>query len=126
MSGVDPRVDAMMREPGGVAGGASKEQGTTSSQPEKADITYHRDSCEGQTPAGKHKFRANTTLVLPLGDHTSKWNTKAESKLGPSMNVSKKKTTAGRGQGAWGSPSPPARQASGRSQCRDHDGNQTT
>ena len=97
MSGVDPRVAAVMWEPGGVARGAAKEQGTTSSQPEKADVAYHRDSCEGQRTVGKRKFKANTTLVHPLGDHTRKRTTTTKSKLGPSIDTSKKKTTAGRG-----------------------------
>ena len=88
-----------MREPGEVARGAAKERGTTPSQPEKADVTYRRDSCEGQTTAGKRKFRANTTLVLPLGDHTRKGTTEAESKSGPSMDTIKKTPAVGRVQG---------------------------
>ena len=87
-----------MWEHRGVARRAATERGTTPSQPEEADVTYCncRDSRQGQTPAGKRKFRANTTLVLPLGDHTRKRTTKAESKLGPTMDTSKKKIIAGR------------------------------
>ena len=82
----------------GVVGRAAKERGTTPSQPEKADVTYRRDSCEGQTNVGKRTFRANTTLVLPLGDHIRKRTIEAESKLGPSMDTSKKTTAADRVQ----------------------------
>jgi hypothetical protein len=53
MSGVVPRVSATMQEPQGVAMRAATERVTTPHQPEKADVTYRRDSCEGQTTAGK-------------------------------------------------------------------------
>ena len=99
MSGVDLRVPATMWEPGGwggVARGAAKERGTTPSQPEKADVTYCKDTCEGQTTVGKRKIRANTTQVLPLGDHTKKRITGTESKSGLAMDTSKKTTTLGR------------------------------
>ena len=97
--GITPGWPQRCGSPGrGVTGGAAKERGTTPSQPKKADVTHHRDSCEGQTPAGDHDSNESTDLVLPLGDHARKGTTKEESKLRSSMDVSEKKTTAGRGQ----------------------------
>ena len=98
MSGVDSRVAATMREPGGVAGGAAKERGTTPSKPKKVDVTHRRDSCKGRTPAGNHEYNNNTDLGSPLGDHAKKGTTIA-AQLGSSIDACKKKTPAKGGQG---------------------------
>jgi hypothetical protein len=72
MSGVDPRVDATMWEPRGVAGRAAKEQGPTPSQPERADITFRREIFKCHTTAGKRRIRTNMYVLRYLaGTHPS-------------------------------------------------------
>jgi len=98
MSGVDPRVAATMREPGGVTGRAAKERGTTPSEPKKIDVTTHRGSCEGQTPAGHYESKNSTELGYPPNKFTRREATIAE-QSGPNMNAGKETRTQAEGQG---------------------------
>ena len=87
-----------MREPGGVAGGAAKERGTTPSKPKKVNVTPHRGSCEGQTPSSYHEFNNSTDLDYPPDKRTRREAIIAE-QSGPKMDAGKENPTKAEGPG---------------------------
>ena len=106
MSGVDPRVAATMREPGGVTGRAATERGTSPYKPKKINVTTHRGSCKGRPPAGHYKSKNSTELGYPPDKRTRREATIAE-KSNPKMDAGEGNPPAAKGQGGgthWPAP----------------------